>query len=481
VFDQRAIVSHMEMTAEHTSSNGPAPGAVEAQRLYVSATEELSAVAGILNAAHGRLVDLAILTLAEGHHVGPGLHSPAQYLAWQTGVDKPTAHQVLRVAERADELPHLLAALRAGRISLDQAAVVARHCPTRYDRSATQLACVATVQQLRTVLRSYRFGGDDDGGAGKRPQARGVSISRDDDGATVRARLSNDAADVVERALDAMRDDLFRQREADAKAAAAEEGGDPRAFDPPSSADALVALTETALQAAEAAHPGADRYLVSYHLHQSPDGHLILTDDRGRPVDDAERRRILCDCAGEAVLHAADGTPLSVGRKTRTVGRKLRRAILFRHRHRCAVPGCDTTHGLDIHHIWHWEDGGPTDAGNLLPLCRHHHKAHHRGALHIAGNADLPAGAPGAVEFTTPERVRIPDLVPPRPVIGPVTARTLQRLRRELARRTAHRRPLPHRHRVERGPVASTPTGERMSRWGVHLNPDPPPEPPLRT
>ena len=465
----------MEIAAERTTRSGPTPAAIASNQLYCSATEELSAIAGLINAGHGRLVDLAILTLAEGHHIGPGLHSHAQYLAWQAGIDRSTAHQVLRIAERAEELPHLLAALRAGRISLDQAAVVARHCPARYERSATELAMVATVDQLRTVLPSYRF----EDGSQRRPQRRGVSISRDEEGATIRARLSNDEADLVERALDAMRDDLFRQREADAKAAAIEEGGDPKAFDAPTSADALVALSETALQAGEAAHPGADRYLVSYHLHRGPDGHLCLTDDHGRPVDDAERRRILCDCAGEAVFHDADGTPLSVGRKTHTVGRKLRRAILFRHRHRCAIPGCDTTHGLEIHHIWHWEDGGPTDTWNLLPLCRHHHKAHHRGELRITGNADLPAGTPGAVEVTTPEQVRLPDLVPPRPVIGPATARTLQRLRRELARRTSHRRR--HRAQPERGPIASTPTGERLSRWGVDLSAAPPPEPPMRT
>jgi hypothetical protein len=471
----------MEAAVVEEPSTRVAPRAEQAFHLYCAATEELSAVAGIVNAAHGRLVDLAILTLAEGHHVGPGLHTPAQYLAWQTGVSKATAGRILRVAGRSEELPHLLEALRAGQISLDQADAVAQHCPARYERSATELAKVATVDQLRTVLAGYRERtGDDD--RPRRP--RGVSISRDDDGATIRAHVSNDEADLFEQALDALRDDLFRQRQADAKAAAAEVGGDPNAFDAPTSVDALVALAETALQAGEARHPGADRYLVSYHLHQSPDGHLSLTDDRGRPVAESERRRILCDCAGEATFHDDAGVALSIGRKSHTVGRKLRRAILFRHRHRCAVPGCDASYGLEIHHIIHWEDGGPTDTANLLPLCRHHHKAHHRGLLHIAGNADLPTGTHGAVEITTPEQVPLPNLVPPRPLTGPATRRSLHRLRRELHRRTLHGHH--RRRRPEPGPIASTPTGERLQRWGIHLQADPvepvePPETPLRT
>jgi len=43
---------------------------------------------------------------------------------------------------------------------------------------------------------------------------------------------------------------------------------------------------------------------------------------------------------------------------------------------------------LDVHHMKHWEDGGGTDTANLLCLCQHHHRLHHRGRLGIEGNAD---------------------------------------------------------------------------------------------
>ena len=61
----------------------------------------------------------------------------------------------------------------------------------------------------------------------------------------------------------------------------------------------------------------------------------------------------------------------------------------------CAVPGCTQTHILEVHHIIHWEDGGPTDTWNLICLCPHHHRLHHRGELGITGNAD-----DGTVVFT---------------------------------------------------------------------------------
>ncbi|MFN2504352.1 MAG: HNH endonuclease [Acidimicrobiales bacterium] len=45
-----------------------------------------------------------------------------------------------------------------------------------------------------------------------------------------------------------------------------------------------------------------------------------------------------------------------------------------------------------MHHLRHWEDGGTTDTENLLALCAHHHRLHHRGGLGMAGNADDPDG-----------------------------------------------------------------------------------------
>lgn len=443
----------------------------DADRIETASHAEMADIAGLVNAGHGRMVDLTVLVLAEGHHVGPGIHTPAQYLRWRLGIGHTASNALVRVASRADELPCALAALRAGEISLDQAAVIAKHAPAAYDRSATNVARSATVAQLTTIVRAYR---DPKPGSDEKPVPElGVSIHRDEHGGQVRARLSHDGIDLLERALDASREDLFRQREQDARAAAGP-GQDPAPFDAPTSDEALLALAEASLRHGEAAHPGAERYLVSYHLHLTPDGELALTDGQGRPLPESERRRVLCDHTAEALLHDHEGTPLSVGRKTRIIGRKLRRAILFRHRGCCAVPGCDATRGLEIHHIIHWEDGGPTDTGNLIPLCRHHHRAHHQGLLLIEGNADLPRGTTGAVVIATPAREPLPDGPAPRPIDGPEVRRTLTRLRRELRAR-ANRR---HLRRPPDGPTASTPTGERMTRH-VHLQAAP--TPPLRT
>ena len=44
---------------------------------------------------------------------------------------------------------------------------------------------------------------------------------------------------------------------------------------------------------------------------------------------------------------------------------------------RCAFPGCEARAFLQAHHIWHWEDGGPTDLDNLTLVCHFHHKLLH--------------------------------------------------------------------------------------------------------
>ncbi|HEX4755012.1 MAG TPA: DUF222 domain-containing protein, partial [Candidatus Dormibacteraeota bacterium] len=72
--------------------------------------------------------------------------------------------------------------------------------------------------------------------------------------------------------------------------------------------------------------------------------------------------------------------PLSVGRATRTIPPHIRTALALRDKG-CRFPGCDRPpEWTDGHHIEHWADGGPTEIGNLVSLCRRHHRVvHERG------------------------------------------------------------------------------------------------------
>ncbi len=93
----------------------------------------------------------------------------------------------------------------------------------------------------------------------------------------------------------------------------------------------------------------------------------------------------------------ADGE-LNLGRTTRLANRAQRRGLRAVYA-TCAVPGCNVSfnHTKPDHLHW-WRHGGPTDFGNLLPLCsKHHHCAHEGGWLLTLGpdrelTIELPDG-----------------------------------------------------------------------------------------
>jgi Domain of unknown function (DUF222)/HNH endonuclease len=106
----------------------------------------------------------------------------------------------------------------------------------------------------------------------------------------------------------------------------------------------------------------------------------------GPALTDEERAYLLCDATCEVWLEK-HGQPIGAGRSTRTISRRLRRAL--EHRDRCCVvPGCGATRGLHAHHIIHWEDGGVTELHNLVLVCPYHHRLHHKGGITITGPAD---------------------------------------------------------------------------------------------
>jgi hypothetical protein len=65
----------------------------------------------------------------------------------------------------------------------------------------------------------------------------------------------------------------------------------------------------------------------------------------------------------------------------------------------------------------HWAHGGPTTLGNLVLLCRRHHRAVHEEGYRVAREPD------GTLEFRRPDGRALPHVPPPTPVpIDPVDA-----------------------------------------------------------
>ncbi|MBW0120378.1 HNH endonuclease signature motif containing protein [Pseudonocardia oceani] len=134
----------------------------------------------------------------------------------------------------------------------------------------------------------------------------------------------------------------------------------------------------------------------------------------GGTLTPAALRTLACDASVIPVVMNGAGQPLDIGRATRTIPDGLRRAVTARDRG-CAHPGCDRPPSWsEIHHIHHWEHGGPTALNNLVMLCR----AHHRQIHHTDWAVRIRDGLP---EFVPPKWID-PHRTPRRKILAHLAA-----------------------------------------------------------
>ena len=137
----------------------------------------------------------------------------------------------------------------------------------------------------------------------------------------------------------------------------------------------------------------------------SAGGGAVIEQGDGLFLSLAAARRIACDAGRVLLHHAPDGSVLDVGRRTRTIPTPLRRALEGRDRQRCQFPGCQNRR-CDAHHLVHWADGGATRLGNLVSLCRFHHRAVHEEGFQVVRTGD------GRFEFRRPDGAVLPAEAP---------------------------------------------------------------------
>ncbi len=384
-----------------------------AERLEVL-FEELAELAGQRNAIDGRIVEIVAEVDRDELWGATGARSVAALVAWKLGASSANAKAIAAVAHRSEIFPRCVGELQKGRLSLDQVGVITARAADGSDEHYAQLAAVATVNQLRTAVKLEPRPHPD-----PRPDPQpSISKSGDEQFSWWRITLPHVEGAKFEAALASHREALIAEWKQ-----ARDNGDHTSQSAPPMPGDleAFLRLVETGWDAEATRRPHGQHTTVVVHvdvaqraaaLHLGP---LLSQDDR---------RYLTCDATCE-LWFERDGRPIGAGRATRTVGRRLRRALEHRDRS-CAVPGCGATRGLHAHHIRHWEDGGPTELSNLVLLCPYHHRAHHRGDITITGPAaDLTVtdseGRPlSAASLGRPPKRPPPD-VPPCP--GPTGER----------------------------------------------------------
>jgi hypothetical protein len=160
-------------------------------------------------------------------------------------------------------------------------------------------------------------------------------------------------------------------------------------------ADGLVHLAEVGLDALDPAtrrgEARGERAQVIVHLDGRSDGDGSARIHLGPVLPDALRRYLCCDAKVRAVIEDHDGAILGITPLEATVNPRLRLLIEQRDQG-CRYPGCTQRRWVQVHHLVHREDGGPTIAVNLVCLCGVHHRLHHQGAFQITGNPETPDG-----------------------------------------------------------------------------------------
>jgi hypothetical protein len=141
------------------------------------------------------------------------------------------------------------------------------------------------------------------------------------------------------------------------------------------------------------------------------DGTAALLDRFGQ-IPASSAQRLACDAVLTRLVTDPHGEVLDVGRSCRHTNTALTKALHATYA-TCAYPNCDTpTARCDIHHVWWWSHGGPTDQWNLVPLCKHHHLFVHEYGYFIQTGVNpdgRAARGPTRWRFAAPSGRLIPD------------------------------------------------------------------------
>jgi hypothetical protein len=302
-----------------------------------------------------------------------GLQNCTQWLHWRCDLSRSAAREKVRVAHALKALPEISAAFSKGTLSYSKVRALTRAATAMNEGSLLGFALSTTAARVEERCQQLRNAAPGAVEAVNRAhERRALRVWRD----TVRGTLTLS----VELPLEA--GELICQALDKAVEAAGQQGPE---FEAESwsaqQADALVTMAKNYLSGDPEGTAGtstADAYQVVIHV----DG-AALTGGEGRSDLAVESvKRVSCDGSVVPMVDGANGEPLNVGRKQRTVPAALKRALWARDAG-CSFPGCTHTRFVDAHHIRHWADGGDTSLANTTLLCDGHHRLVHEGGYEI--------------------------------------------------------------------------------------------------
>lgn len=321
-----------------------------------------------------------------------GARNMADWLLARFGMEHRNAVDLVRVAAALENLPEIAATLAEGRLGYDQTSAVSRFALAETDAELAKEAPGLSAAELRARARRENPPTPDEETNAHRRRSLKLWWTDDRQFLHLSGLFPAIAGSIIEAAIDRVADGL----PPDARSGLYDTFDERRA-------DGLELLASSAI----AADADADRATVVVHVDWAElrDGMGAGEFESGANVSMAALYGLACDATVEFSLEA-QGVPVGVGRKTRTVPRWLVRQ-LRRRDHGCRYPGCARTRWLHAHHIVHWAHGGATNLDNLVLVCSFHHRAVHRLELHVEGNPS------GEIHFVRPDGSWIASPAPP--------------------------------------------------------------------
>ena len=257
------------------------------RRSIAPAVEQLGdAIAELAARLHAATCELLILLhqfdAARGWNCG--FLSCAHWLSWRTGIDLGAAREKVRVARALAGLPRIRDAMARGELSYSKVRAVTRVATPAQEQTLLDVARAGTAAQVERIVRAWRRVDrlEERQLTERRHLHRHVTTWVDDEGMLViRGRLTPEAGAVVQRALEAASDRLFRDAASAPADGVLEEvtAGQRRA-------DALALVAECALTADLDRGRTADRYQVVVHDRRGHAGRQRIS---GRPPKDGRR------------------------------------------------------------------------------------------------------------------------------------------------------------------------------------------------
>ena len=292
-----------------------------------------------------------------------GCGSCAEWLAWRCALTPRSAREHVRVARCLAGLPATHAAFAHGELSYAKVRALTRVATAENEEELLELSRVHTAAQLERTVRAYRRVSTAE--AREQLDDAHLSVFWNADGSLeIHGRLAPEDGALLLRALDALRDSIWKDGRGSAE---------PRAARQASNAEALVAVAGAALAGGGERRPGGERYQVVVHADEtalsSGEGGCEL--EEGSALAPETARRLACDAS-----------LVRDGHRTRTIPPSVRRALRTRDRG-CRFPGCENRRFVDAHHLKHWAHGGETTLDNLVLLCRRHHRTVHEGGYQV--------------------------------------------------------------------------------------------------